>query len=59
MKLTASPLGVTVMPQEMVPDGLALSGHDAGLPALPDTEIVLSRAPGPLPVPRPLPSARA
>ena len=42
-------LGVTVMPREMVPPGLQLLGPESGLPALPDTEIVLSLAPGPLP----------
>jgi DNA-binding transcriptional LysR family regulator len=42
-------LGVTVLPKEMVPAGFVLLGPDQGLPALPDTEIVLYRAPGTLP----------
>jgi DNA-binding transcriptional LysR family regulator len=42
-------LGVTVLPREMVPPGLmTLSEDEHGLPALPDTEIVLYRAPGTL-----------
>lgn len=42
-------LGVTVLPKEMVPAGLVLLGEDEHrLPALPDTEIVLYRAPGAL-----------
>ncbi|HEV2560273.1 MAG TPA: LysR substrate-binding domain-containing protein [Microvirga sp.] len=40
-------LGMTVLPREMVPQGLVvLSGTEHGLPTLPDTEIVLYRAPG-------------
>lgn len=42
-------LGVTVLPKEMVPPGFVILGPDQGLPALPDTEIVLYRAPGALP----------
>lgn len=41
-------LGVTVLPKEMVPTGLVLLGAEHGLPPLPDTEIVLYRAPGTL-----------
>jgi DNA-binding transcriptional LysR family regulator len=41
-------LGVTVLPREMVPPGLILLGEEHGLPNLPDTEIVLYRAPGTL-----------
>jgi len=41
-------LGVTVMSKEMVPDRLILLGAEHGLPALPDTEIALYRAPGAL-----------
>jgi DNA-binding transcriptional LysR family regulator len=41
-------LGVTVLPREMVPPGLILLGEEHGLPSLPDTEIVLYRAPGAL-----------
>lgn len=42
-------LGVTVLPKEMVPPGLVLLGEaEHRLPALPDTEIVLYRAPGAL-----------
>jgi DNA-binding transcriptional LysR family regulator len=40
-------LGVTVLPREMVPPGLVVLGEaDHALPSLPDTEIVLYRAPG-------------
>lgn len=40
-------LGVTVLPREMVPPDLAVLGEAAHrLPALPETEIVLYRAPG-------------
>lgn len=42
-------LGVTVMPREMVPAHFVLPGAEHGLPPLPDTEIVLYRAPGALP----------
>jgi DNA-binding transcriptional LysR family regulator len=43
-------LGVTVLPREMVPPGLTILGEaEHGLPVLPDTEIVLYRAPGALP----------
>jgi DNA-binding transcriptional LysR family regulator len=42
-------LGVTVLPKEMVPPGFVLLGPEQGLPPLPDTEIVLYRAPGALP----------
>ena len=42
-------LGVTVLPKEMVPPGFVLLGPDHDLPPLPDTEIVLYRAPGVLP----------
>ncbi len=42
-------LGVTVLPKEMVPPGFVLLGSEQGLPPLPDTEIVLYRAPGALP----------
>jgi DNA-binding transcriptional LysR family regulator len=42
-------LGVTVLPKEMVPPGFVLLGSEHGLPPLPDTEIVLYRAPGALP----------
>ncbi len=41
-------LGVTVLPKEMVPPGFVLLGPEQGLPPLPDTEIVLYRAPGAL-----------
>ena len=39
-------LGITVLPLEMVPAGLATAGDDAGLPSLYDTEIALLEAPG-------------
>lgn len=39
-------LGIGVMSKDMVPDGLKVLGDDVGLPALPDTEIALYRAPG-------------
>lgn len=39
-------LGMTVLPLEMVPAGLAAVGEDAGLPPLYDTEIALIEAPG-------------
>lgn len=39
-------LGVTVLPDEMAPSGFVRLGPEQGLPALPDTEIVLYRAPG-------------
>lgn len=40
-------LGVTVLPKAMVPPGFVLLAQDeGGLPALPDTEIALYRAPG-------------
>lgn len=42
-------LGVTVLPKEMVPLGLALLGAEHRLPPLPDAEIALYRAPGALP----------
>lgn len=41
-------LGVTVLPTEMVPPGFVRLGAEQGLPLLPDTEIVLYRAPGAL-----------
>lgn len=41
-------LGVTVLPTEMVPPGLVRLGEAQALPALPDTEIALYRAPGAL-----------
>jgi DNA-binding transcriptional LysR family regulator len=41
-------LGATVLPTEMVPPGLVLLGDQHGLPAVPDAEIALYRAPGPL-----------
>ncbi|KQO66865.1 LysR family transcriptional regulator [Methylobacterium sp. Leaf111] len=41
-------LGVTVLPTEMIPAGLVSVGNRLRLPKLPDTEIVLYRAPGPL-----------
>jgi DNA-binding transcriptional LysR family regulator len=41
-------LGITVLPKEMVPTGFVLLGPEQGLPQLPDTEIVLYRAPGAL-----------
>ncbi len=41
-------LGVTVMSKEMLPDGLKLLAAEHGLPAMPDTEIALYRAPGAL-----------
>jgi DNA-binding transcriptional LysR family regulator len=42
-------LGITVLPREMAPSDLVtLSEAEHGLPALPDTEIVLYRAPGAL-----------
>lgn len=41
-------LGATVLPTEMVPPGLVLLGGQHGLPALPDAEIALYRAPGQL-----------
>lgn len=34
-------LGITVLPREMIPEGLAIVGVEAGLPRLPDTEIAL------------------
>ncbi|QOV94459.1 LysR substrate-binding domain-containing protein [Novosphingobium sp. ES2-1] len=39
-------LGITVLPLEMVPAGLATAGEEAGLPPLYDTEIALLEAPG-------------
>ncbi len=42
-------LGITVLPKEMVPAGLRFVGADNELPTLPDTEVVLYRAPGDLP----------
>lgn len=42
-------LGVTVLPKEMVPPGFVLLGPEFEMPPLPDTEIVLYRAPGVLP----------
>lgn len=39
-------LGISVLPLEMVPAGLATVGKDAGLPPLYDTEIALLEAPG-------------
>jgi DNA-binding transcriptional LysR family regulator len=40
-------LGVTILPREMVPPGLVVLGQaEHHLPPLPDTEIVLYRAPG-------------
>ncbi|HEY8381220.1 MAG TPA: LysR substrate-binding domain-containing protein [Microvirga sp.] len=43
-------LGVTVLPREMVPPGFVILGEaEHGMPPLPDTEIVLYRAPGTLP----------
>ncbi|AXU18081.1 LysR family transcriptional regulator [Novosphingobium sp. THN1] len=39
-------LGITVLPLEMVPAGLATAGDDAGLPPLYETEIALLEAPG-------------
>lgn len=42
-------LGITVLPREMVTPGLIVLGEDEhGLPMLPDTEIVLYKAPGTL-----------
>lgn len=41
-------LGVTVLPKEMVPANFLILGDEHGLPRLPDTEIVLYRAPGAL-----------
>lgn len=41
-------LGVTVLPTEMIPAGLVSVDTRLRLPKLPDTEIVLYRAPGPL-----------
>jgi DNA-binding transcriptional LysR family regulator len=41
-------LGITVLPQEMVPDGIVRLGPAEDLPPIADTEIVLYRAPGPL-----------
>jgi len=42
-------LGVTVLPKEMVPAGFVMLGEaEHSLPALPDAEIVLYRAPGSL-----------
>jgi DNA-binding transcriptional LysR family regulator len=41
-------LGLTVLPKEMVPTGFVFMGPEQGLPPLPDTEIVLYRAPGAL-----------
>lgn len=40
-------LGLTVLPKEMVPAGLAVLDETDGLPRLPDTEIALLTAPGP------------
>ena len=43
-------LGATVLPKEMVPAGFIILGEaEHRLPTLPDTEIVLYRAPGSLP----------
>jgi DNA-binding transcriptional LysR family regulator len=39
-------LGVTVLSKGMVPQGLKLLGAEHGLPAMPDAEIALYRAPG-------------
>lgn len=39
-------LGLTVLPTEMIPSGLISVGPRLHLPKLPDTEIVLYRAPG-------------
>ena len=39
-------LGVTVLPEEMIPSGLVRLGAAEGLPPLADAEIVLYRAPG-------------
>lgn len=42
-------LGLTVLPKGMVPTEFVIFGeHEHGLPALPDTEMVLYRAPGKL-----------
>lgn len=41
-------LGITVLPTEMVPAGLVSVSSRLNLPKLPDTEIVLYRAPGTL-----------
>jgi DNA-binding transcriptional LysR family regulator len=41
-------LGVTVLSKGMVPDGLVIVSDQQGLPALPDTEIALYKAPGSL-----------
>lgn len=39
-------LGVTVLPQQMIPSGLVPAPREAGLPSLHDTEIALLEAPG-------------
>ena len=39
-------LGITVLPFEMVPQGLTALGEESGLPPLYDTEIALIEAPG-------------
>ncbi|ODT74451.1 MAG: LysR family transcriptional regulator [Pelagibacterium sp. SCN 64-44] len=44
-------LGLTVLPKGMVPPGFTILGSEHGLPQLPDTEMVLYRAPGTLPRP--------
>lgn len=44
-------LGLTVLPKGMVPRGFIMLGPEHGLPQLPDTELVLYRAPGTLPRP--------
>jgi DNA-binding transcriptional LysR family regulator len=41
-------LGMTVLPKEMVPEGLQVLGEPEGLPELMDTEIALCTAPGDL-----------
>lgn len=43
-------LGITVLPKGMVPAGFIIMGqHEHALPELPDTELVLYKAPGTLP----------
>lgn len=41
-----SGLGVTILPKDMVPEGLRILGAESRLPTLPDTEIALLQRPG-------------
>lgn len=44
-------LGITILPKEMVPQGLQILGAEHGLPDLDDTEVALLTAPGGLGLP--------